>query len=109
MGTTGARGWTGADGASGAAVGDAAGAAAGTTFAGVLTPGEISSCEASLDDGCGSKFQALMDCAASVEQCNADGTEDGQATLAASATACSGTRKVWVACERALLDSAGGE
>jgi hypothetical protein len=75
----------------------------------VLTPGEISGCEASLDDVCGSKFQALMDCAAGVEQCNADGTEDGQASLAASATACSGTRKVWVACERALLDSAGGE
>ena len=50
-----------------------------------------------------------MDCAAGVEHCNADGTEDGQASLAASATACSGTRKVWVACERALLDSAGGE
>lgn len=75
----------------------------------VLMPGEISSCEASLADACGADFQALIDCAAGVEQCDADGTEDGQASLAASATACSGTRKVWVACERALLDAASGE
>ena len=75
----------------------------------VLVPGEISACEASLADACGAEFQALLDCAHGVEQCNADGTEDGQASLAASATACSGTRKVWVACEGALLDAAGGE
>jgi hypothetical protein len=69
----------------------------------------ILECQMSLGDPtCGPAYQALLNCAMQTEKCNADGTEDGGASVAASAV-CSSERQAWLACLRKELDGGSSD